>query len=88
MHDSQFAMIMDIVFCAGVDSIVHFHNGRLVTAPVAVVGRRKDGDNRPVVLPLVAFHDQLMSTRNKVQSINEGKLLCNVNSKGVPSSPR
>ena len=81
-------MVVHIVLCAGVDSVVHFHNGRLVTAPVAVVGCGEDSDNRSVVLPLVALHDQPMGTSNKVQSINVGKLLCNIDSKGVPCSPR
>lgn len=81
-------MVVNIVFCAGVDCIVDFHNGGLITASVAVIWRGKYGDHGPVVLPLVALHDQLMSTGDEVQSVNMGKLLCNVYAKGVPSSPR
>ena len=81
-------MIMDIVFCTGVNCIVDFHNGRLVTAPVAIVGCGKNSDDRSVVLPLVALHDQLVSASNEIQSVNVGELLCNVYAKGIPRSPR
>jgi hypothetical protein len=40
------------------------------------------------MLPLVAFHDELMGTRYKKQSIDLGKLLRNILTKRVTSSPR
>ena len=84
----KLAVVVYVVFGASVDGIVHFHNGRLVAASVAVVGRRKNGDDGSVVLPLVSFHDQLMRSSDKVQSVDMGELLGNVHSKGVPCSPR
>jgi len=80
-------MIMNRILRSLIDRIVDFHNSSLVTAPVAIIGRRKNRDDGSVVLPLVSFHDELMSTSDKVQTINVRKLLRDVLAKGVASSP-
>lgn len=59
-------MIVNIVFGTGLDRIVNFHNGSLVTASVTVIRSRKDGNHRSIVLPLITLHDQLMGSGNKV----------------------
>ena len=51
------------------EGIVQLHDGGLVAAPVAVVGGREDGDDVPVVGPVVALHDKLMSSANQGQTI-------------------
>lgn len=79
---------MDIFLCRLINGIIHFHDSCLVTATVAIVGSREDSNDRSVVLPLVAFHNQLMSTSNKVKTIKMSKLLCNILPKCVTSSPR
>ena len=81
-------MLMDSVLAALVDRVVHLHDSGLVPTPVAVVGCRENGDDTPIVLPLVAFHDQLMCTSDKVETINVRKLFGNVLSERVTGSPR
>ena len=58
----EFAMIVNCVFGALVDRIIHLHNRRLIATSVAVVGSGKYSDNLSVVLPLVSFHDKLVCT--------------------------
>ena len=41
----------------------------LVSASVAVVGSGEDGDNIPVVGPIVSLHHQLVSSADQRQSI-------------------
>lgn len=79
-------MIMDGILRSLVDRVVHFHDRRLISTTVAVVGSGKHRDNHSIVLPLIAFHDQLMGSRNKVQAIDVGILLRNVLAKGVTRS--
>lgn len=81
-------MIMNSVSTRLFDGIIHLHNGRLVATAVAIVGSGKHRHNLAVVLPLVAFHHQLVSTRNKVKTINVRELLGNVLTKCVASSTR
>ena len=71
-------MIMDGILRGLVDRVVHFHDSSLISTTVAVVGSREHRDNHSIVLPLVAFHDQLMGSRNEMQAIDVGKLLRNV----------
>ena len=84
----QFAMLLNRILGCLVDRVVDFHNGGLIAAAITIIGCRKDRDDRPVVLPLVSFHDELVRPRNKVQAVNVRKLLRNVLPKRVTSSPR
>ena len=81
-------MIMDSVPTCLFDGIIYFHNGRLITTAVAIVGSRKNSHNLAIVLPLITFHDQLMGASNKVEAVNVRKLFRNVLAKGVTSSTR
>lgn len=49
--------------------LINFHDGSLVSAPIAVVGRAEDGNNIAILTPVVALHDQLMSSRDQGQAI-------------------
>lgn len=49
--------------------LVKFHDGGLVAAAVAVVGGREDGHHTLLMAPVVAFHDELVSTGNESQAI-------------------
>ena len=84
----EFAVIVNGIATRLFNRIVHLHNSRLVTATVAVIGSRKDSDYLAIVLPLVAFHHQLMGTRNEVKSVNVRELLRNVLTKGITGSAR
>mmetsp|Transcript_18461 Transcript_18461/g.30602 ORF Transcript_18461/g.30602 Transcript_18461/m.30602 type:complete len:213 (-) Transcript_18461:635-1273(-) len=81
-------MIMNRFLATGIDRVVNFHNRSLIATSVAVIGSRKDSHHRFVVLPLVAFHHQLMGTGNKMKSVNVGKLFRNVLSEGVTGTTR
>ena len=83
----QFAVVVNRFFRRCVDRVVHLHDSSLVTASVAVVGSGEYRDDCPVVLPLVSFHDELMRTGDKVQTVNVRKLLGNILSKGVSRAP-
>ena len=78
---------MDRILGSLIDRVVDLHDCRLVTASVTVIWRRKDRNDGSVVLPLVAFHNQLMRPSNKVQAVNVGKLFGNVLSERVSGSP-
>jgi len=57
--------------------LAQVHNGRNVSAAVAVVGRRPDSDDILVFeMVLVALIDQLMSTGDKLQAIDVIELGC------------
>lgn len=58
--------------------LVNFHDGCLVAAPVAVIGRTKDGHHVLLVAPVVPFHDKLVGTRNEGQAVVVIELLGNV----------
>ena len=51
------------------EGVVQLHDGGLVPAPVAVVGGGEDGDDVPVVRPVVALHHELVSSANQGQTI-------------------
>jgi hypothetical protein len=78
---------MDRILGSLVDRVVDLHDCRLVTTSVTVIWRRKYRNDGSVVLPLVAFHHQLMSSSNKVQAVNVGKLFGNVLPERVSGSP-
>ena len=50
-------------------SLVYLEDGCLVSAPIAVVGRRPDGDALVMEHRVVALHDQLMGPGYQVKSI-------------------
>ena len=54
---------------AAIEVFVQFEYGRDVTAPVAIVRRRPHRQHRLVEMPLVAFHDQLMSSADQIDAI-------------------
>ena len=58
--------------------IVKLHDGGLVATPVAVVGGGEDGDDVPVVRPVVPLHDELMSSANQGQTIRMVECLRNI----------
>lgn len=78
---------MDRILRSLVDRVVDLHDCRLVTTSVTVIWRRKDRNDGSVVLPLVAFHHQLMRPSNKVQAVNVGELFGNVLTERVAGSP-
>jgi hypothetical protein len=80
-------MIVNGVLAALVHRIVHLHDTSLVATSVTVVGRRKDCDHLPVVLPLVPLHNKLVGTGNEMKAVDMGELLCDILPKGVPGSP-
>ena len=54
--------------------LINFHYSSLVTAPVAVVRSREDCQNALVMVPVVAFHDQLMGSGDVLEVILVAKL--------------
>lgn len=68
--------------------VVQFHDGRLVAAAIAVVRGREDGDHVPVVAPVVAFHDELVSSGDEGQAVGVVERLRNVLSESVSCSSR
>jgi len=65
---------------------VDFHDRRLVTASVAVVGCREDGNNISVLRPIIALHHELMSTCNKRETVVMVERLRDVLAEGVAST--
>lgn len=57
---------------------VDLHDGGLVAAAVAVVGRAEDGDHVLLVRPVVALHDQLVGPRHERQAVVVVELLGDV----------
>lgn len=80
-------MLIYRILGGGIGRIVDFHNGGLIATAVAIIGRRKDGHNRPIVLPLIALHNELMGSRNEIQAIDVRELLRNVLPKGIARAP-
>lgn len=58
--------------------LIDFHDGSFVTAAVAVVGRREDGDDVAVVRPIVAIHDELMGSGDQLQVVRMVELFRDV----------
>ena len=85
---SQFAVVVNGILRRRVHSVVNFHYRCLVPASVAIVGRTKHCHYRPIVLPLIPLHDQLMSSRDKVEVVNVSELLRNVLPKRITGASR
>ena len=66
------------------ESIIQFHDGRLVATAITVVGGTEDGDHIPLVGPVVTFHHKLMCPADQSQSVGVIEVLRNVLPKGVP----
>ena len=84
----QFAVIVNGFLSALINGVINFHNSRLVSASVAIVWSRENGNNLSVVLPLVPLHNKLVGTWNKVKPVDVSELFCNVLTERVASSPR
>jgi hypothetical protein len=65
------------------EMLINLHDRCLIAAAVAVVGRTEDGDNIPVLTPVVALHNQLMRSCHQGQAIVVIEGLGNVLTKGV-----
>ena len=63
--------------------VVQLHDGRLVAASVAVVGRGEYGDDVPVVAPVVPLHDELVRPRDERQPVRVVERLGDVLAEGV-----
>jgi len=68
------------------EGVVQLHDGGLVPAPVAVVGGGEDGDDVPVVRPVVTLHHQLMGSADQGQTIRMVECLRYVLAEGVSST--
>jgi len=68
--------------------LVDLHDGGLVTATVAVVGRRENCDNITLVRPVVSVHDKLMGASDPGQVIGVVELLGDVLTEAVASATR
>mmetsp|Transcript_19392 Transcript_19392/g.56728 ORF Transcript_19392/g.56728 Transcript_19392/m.56728 type:complete len:305 (+) Transcript_19392:329-1243(+) len=62
--------------------LIHLHDGRLIAAAVAVIGRREDGHDVHLVTPIVAVHDQLMGPADQIEAVLVIPLLRNVLAEG------
>ncbi len=49
--------------------VVQFHNRRLVSALVTIIGGRENGHQVSGVAPVVSFHDELVSSGHQGQSV-------------------
>lgn len=49
--------------------LIQLHNRRLVPATVAIIRRRENGNDVPIVRPIVTLHDQLMCSCDQLQSV-------------------
>lgn len=68
--------------------LVDLHDGRLVAAAVAVVGRRKDGDHVAFLRPVEAVHDELVRARHEREAIVVVERLRDVLTKRVAGTAR
>ena len=68
--------------------LVDLHDGRFVSASVAVVGRREDGHYVSLLAPVVAVHDQLVGPGDELQVVRVVELLRDVLAEGVAGSSR
>lgn len=67
--------------------VVQFHNGRLVAATVAIVGRAEYSHDVTIVTPVVAFHDQLMGPGDQSQPVRVIEGLRDVLAERVTGTP-
>jgi hypothetical protein len=49
--------------------LIELHDGSLIAAAVAVVGRREDGNDALFVAPIIALHDELMGSGDEGESV-------------------
>jgi len=68
--------------------LVNLHDRSLITASVAVVRCREDSHNVPVLRPVVALHNQLVSAGNQRQAVVVVECLRNILSERVPRTSR
>ena len=84
------------------EMLINLHDSRLVTTPVAVVGRcigkqyvtkrpvkaltRENSYDVPILRPVVTLHDKLVSSRHQGQTVVVVERLRNVLTKGVTST--
>jgi len=54
--------------------VVQFHNPRLVSASVTIIGGRENGHHVSVVAPVVSFHDELVV--NPLEWLNVSEMSC------------
>eukprot|EP00588_Corethron_pennatum_P027371 CAMPEP_0194313388 /NCGR_PEP_ID=MMETSP0171-20130528/10259_1 /TAXON_ID=218684 /ORGANISM="Corethron pennatum, Strain L29A3" /LENGTH=282 /DNA_ID=CAMNT_0039068311 /DNA_START=547 /DNA_END=1395 /DNA_ORIENTATION=- len=68
------------------EPLVHLHDGRLVAALVAVIGRAENGHHRSLVFPRVSLHHQLVRPPHQRQPVGVVELLAHVLSEGVAAA--
>lgn len=88
VQNSQFDVLMNLVFVQMIDFVVYLHNSCLIATSITIVGSWKHGHHRSVVLPLISLHNQLMRPGNKVKIVNVGELFSNILAKCVACSSR
>ena len=84
--NSQFDMVVDCFLVNMFNIVVDLHYRSLVAASVTVIRSRENSHHCSIVLPLITFHDKLVSTCDKVKIVNMGELFCNILAEGVASS--
>lgn len=70
-----------------INLVVDLHYRRLIAATVTIIGSREDRHDHPIVLPLIALHDELMRAGYEVKVVDVRELFGNVLSEGVSGSP-
>ena len=68
--------------------LVNLHNGSLITTSIAIVGCRKYRHHIPILTPIVAFHNKLMSSCNERKSIVMVECLADILAEGVSCTTR
>jgi len=79
----KFAVLVNAILGGLRNGVIDFHNGRLIATTITIVGSREHRNDAAVVLPLVAFHDELMGAGDKVKAVEMGELHGNVFAKSV-----
>ena len=67
---------------------VEFEDGGDVTASIAIIGSRPNGENGLVEVPLVAFHDELMGAADHVDVVGGVELRHNVAAEQIAGASR
>ena len=65
---------------------IHFQNGRLIAAPITIIGCRKYSYHLSFMTPIVAFHDELMCTAYEIDAVRVIELSDNVRAEQVASA--
>lgn len=66
--------------------VVQFHDGRLISAAITIVGGGENRHHVPVVAPVVSFHDELVSSGHQGQAVGVVEGLRNILSESVSGS--